>query len=204
MDLEYISLKKSQSKLEKDISSDKLINQYYSRRKSIISKNIWDYWDEIPIEFSEPMIFFALPLSLCYKAYKKESDEIYKILFKDLFKEIEISKKILSFSENWDNEGSKGYEQRTWEKKVRFLTKVFKNFYDKYGLILPTPYINPGMDGDIDIHWKTEKFEIFLSIPENDDERINYYGDNYGDIRTKGTLDIDKLDSFLTWIKLYY
>ena len=47
--------------------------------------------------------------------------------------------------------------------------------------MIAIPYIDPGTNGDINIHWKTETFELFLTIPE-EDEKIYYYGDDYKQI----------------------
>lgn len=122
----------------------------------------------------------------------------------DFLREIESSKDILEYEDNWDREGSKKYKKETWIKLNQFNINVSKEFYLKYKKQIKTPYINPGMDGAIDLHWKTEKFELFLSFPERDDAPITYYGDNYRDNIIKGTLKTDNFGVLISWIKTFH
>lgn len=118
--------------------------------------------------------------------------------------EIEESKKILDLEKNWDGEGSIGYKEKTWNKMKAFLMKLAENYSKKYEFLIHTPFLNPGSNGAIDLHWQTNKFELLLSIPESDEVPINYYGDNYGRSSIKGTLGDDDFDVILTFMKMYH
>jgi len=135
---------------------------------------------------------------------KTKKLKIKDYLSVEFLKEIEASKDFLEYENNWDGEGSKDYKKETLDKLNQFLINLSKEFYTKNKKPLITPYINPGMDGAIDLHWKTDKFELFLSIPERDDEPITYYGDDYRDNIIKGTLNIDNFGVLLSWIKTFH
>ena len=127
-----------------------------------------------------------------------------KIFNSDFFNEMEDSKRFLELEDNWDDLGSKSYKLETWIRMKDFLIKIIKDFYTHSSLILPTPYINPGKGGAFDLHWKTEHFEILLRIPEEDEVPISFYGDNYKEIKIRGTVEISKLEALIEWIRLYY
>jgi hypothetical protein len=127
-----------------------------------------------------------------------------KIFDSEIFKEIEDSKRFLELEDNWDDLGSKSYKLETWIKMKDFLIKFAKDFHNRSSLILPAPHINPGKAGALDLHWKTKNFEILLRIPEEDEVTISFYGDNYGKIKTRGTLEVSKLEALIEWIRLYY
>lgn len=121
----------------------------------------------------------------------------------NLYSEINDSKRFLKFSDNWDDRGSKSYKLETWLKTKNVLLKIARDFYNHSSLILPTPYINPSASGAFDLHWKTNYFELLLRIPEEDDNPISYYGDNYKKIKIRGTLEVSKLQPLIEWITLY-
>ena len=146
-------------------------------------------------------------LNMAKQLAKEEYPEIKfdeKIFNSDFFNEMEDSKRFLELEDNWDDLGSKSYKLETWIKMKDFLIKIIKDFYNHSSLILPTPYINPGKGGAFDLHWKTEHFEILLRIPEEDEVPISFYGDNYKEIKIRGTLEVSKLEALIEWIRLYY
>lgn len=158
----------------------------------LIKKHPETNWDEIISNAVESYLFnLSNPQS-------KERD------ISELTEEIEHSKRLLKLNDNWDGEGSKGYLKPTWEKMVTFLMTLSNEFHDRYGLMIHAPIINPGTEGAIDLHWKEERFELLMSIPENDEIAMNYYGDNYGKSRIKGTLEANDLDIILTFMKMYH
>ncbi len=119
----------------------------------------------------------------------------------ELKKEIENSKKILDLNDGWNGKDSRGYKKKTWKTAIKFLVNLIEIYYDKYNQYLDVPYIDTGNNGDIDLHWKTEKYELHLTIPENSKEPISFYGDNYGNNVSEGIFTKDIVDSLLSWIK---
>jgi len=127
-----------------------------------------------------------------------------KVFDPEFFDEINESKRFLEIEDNWDDLGSKSYKLETWVKMKDFLVKFGRDFYNSSSLILPVPFVNPGKTGAFDLHWKTKNFELLLRIPEEDDVPISFYGDNYENIKIRGTLEVSKLDSLIEWIRLYF
>ncbi|KKN00377.1 hypothetical protein LCGC14_1138350 [marine sediment metagenome] len=127
-----------------------------------------------------------------------------KVFEPEFFDEITESKRFLELEDNWDDLGSKSYKLETWVKMKDFLLKFAQDFYSRSSLILPVPYINPGKASAFDLHWKTKSFELLLRIPEEHNVPISFYGDNYENIKIRGTLEKSKLDSLIEWIRLYF
>lgn len=115
--------------------------------------------------------------------------------FADIYHEIEESKYILDFDDNWDGEGSIHYEVDTWQRAVQFLTKYSVWAFDKMSLQIPVPKIHPGPDGSIDILWKSSKYRLLINLhPEN---MASFYGDDYNFEKIKGTFDPSKINQGL-------
>lgn len=130
--------------------------------------------------------------------------KLHDYLSVEFLNEIEAAKDFLGYENNWDGEGSKSYKKETLEKLNQFLLNISQEFFKINKKRIAAPYINPGMDGAIDLHWKTDKFELLLSVPESSDVPITYYGDDYKDNIIKGTLNIDNFGVILSWIKTFH
>jgi hypothetical protein len=100
---------------------------------------------------------------------------------------IEDSRTILELKDDFDGEGSAGYKRETWEHAVEFIRNCARHLWETDHVIIDIPDIQPGPHGSIDIHWETEDYELLLNIPMNKRENITYYGDNYSDVKVKGS-----------------
>ncbi|MBI4661430.1 MAG: hypothetical protein HY735_21620 [Verrucomicrobia bacterium] len=66
---------------------------------------------------------------------------------------------------------------------------------------IPPPKILPGPDGSIDVHWKTKTCELLVNVPAGSNQRADFYGDDYGSLRIKGTIDPENPSSgLLFWL----
>src|SRR5437870_4510321 len=72
---------------------------------------------------------------------------------------IYASRKILNLKEDWDDEGSAGYEETTWKRATDFLLNHARWLWKAQGILIDAPRILPGPDGSIDLHWKARNFE---------------------------------------------
>ena len=108
------------------------------------------------------------------KHIKKKKDEILELRF------------------NWDGEGSKTYDVETLERTERFLLSLLEDFWMLYRLELDTPMIFPGIDGDIDLEWKNDKFQLLISIPENKENLAGLYGSDYAEDEIELDFDISE------------
>jgi len=67
---------------------------------------------------------------------------------------------------------------------------------------VPIPAILPGPDGSIDLHWKTEKYELLINIPGDLNAPASFYGDNYSTLKLEGTFDLKQLNFILIdWLR---
>ncbi len=121
----------------------------------------------------------------------------------EMERELSYSRKILELKDGWDGEHSRGYMEKTWNKMFNFLEIFSKEYRCITNYFLSKPFIDPGLDGGIDLHWKTNKFELLLTIPEKDNEPLSYYGDDYKSNIIKGTLELDNYRVLLSWIKIF-
>jgi len=80
---------------------------------------------------------------------------------------ISSSRWILNLNDDWDEKGSSGYEQTTWQRACDFLLLQAKFARETHKRNLPAPRILPGPDGSIDVHWKMPQFELLVNIPED-------------------------------------
>jgi hypothetical protein len=115
---------------------------------------------------------------------------------------IESSRKILDLKDDWDEEGSPGYKESTWNRATQFVRDTSLSFRRGAGFWVDPPRITPGPKGSIDIHWRTSKRELLINIPESDEEPAAYYGSGGANDIIKGKLDTSSQRNFwiLTWL----
>ena len=110
-----------------------------------------------------------------------------------LEEEIQRSQKILDLEEDWDGDGACAYATETWQKAVFFLRNLIGGL-PEHALEIEAseeliPEILPGPHGSIDLEWEADRFDLLINIPK-DGELASYYGDDYGENRIKGNLNI--------------
>lgn len=114
---------------------------------------------------------------------------------------IELSKWILELEENWDEQGSSKYAKSTWERACHFLIRQAKFSLQISGKGLPSPKILPGPEASIDLHWKMERFELLINIPESLSKPATFYGDDYGALCIRGNLNPSKpVPGLVVWL----
>jgi hypothetical protein len=87
----------------------------------------------------------------------------------------EAKKRLLALKEDWDGEGSPAYQERTIEAATTFLYELVA----KSETLEATKKVRilPASEGSIDLHWKTELFELLVNF--RPDGSVSYYGDDY-------------------------
>lgn len=107
--------------------------------------------------------------------------------------EIEASRSMLELEDDWDGEGSPGYDVVTWQRAVDFLTKNASRLNEEYGGVIQSPRIRKGPQGSIDLHWRAPNRELLVNIPAVYGAPADYYGDDgTGGQQIKGTLDPER------------
>ena len=106
--------------------------------------------------------------------------ETFKLPFQliDLRDEIEKSKYLLTLEEDWDDEGGRPVSFDTWKAGINLLIENISYIFQKTGIILDTPKINPGPEDSIDLLWRNEKYRLLINVPSNLDRQIECYGDD--------------------------
>ena len=89
------------------------------------------------------------------------------------------SNNIVGLSDNWDSQGSKGYNIDTWERTIYLLKNILFNLWDNM-IDIPIPTVLPSPDGSFDINWETGIFELLLNIPSDIQEPVSLYGEKIG------------------------
>jgi len=113
---------------------------------------------------------------------------------------IESSRFIYSLEAGLDGEGTEAYEKATWERATEFLSNLARWIFEKHDIIIDAPDIGPGPDGSIDLHWKTERYELLVNVPKDPASEASFYGDDYGKSTIKGTF---KLSAFNTGLMMW-
>jgi hypothetical protein len=95
-----------------------------------------------------------------------------------LLNTINKSRSLLELKDNWDGEGSVGYAEATWLRARNFLMRNAVRLYQSQKKSFDPPEFEPGPNGSIDLHWKTDARELLVNVPADPQETISYYGDD--------------------------
>lgn len=113
---------------------------------------------------------------------------------------IEQSRIILDIVPCEDN-GQYDCSEQTWTRATEFLTKSALWVWDIHSKVIDIPDIMPGPDNSIDLHWEYPGYELLINIPADPTGTIGYYGDDYGVMLIKGTIDPNKINLvLLQWL----
>ena len=108
---------------------------------------------------------------------------------------IEESRGILDLHDDWDGDGSPGYDEPTWRQAVTILRRLSREARH-----LPVPSIAPAEAGSVDLYWGKPGHNLLLNVPEDTDAPVAYYGTS-GRGKFSGVLDLEEDVSYLaTWI----
>ena len=115
---------------------------------------------------------------------------------------IEASRWILKLEHDWDENGASSYSENTWNTATDFVRRHADTLSRLYGENLDTPQILPGPNASIDVHWKKPRYELLINFPADATQPASFYGDDYGSIAIKGTLNPKASNpGLLIWLK---
>ena len=118
----------------------------------------------------------------------------------ELDSEIERSRRLLTWEDDWDGEGSPGYKESTWTRAVEFLKVHVLWINEQFGITVSTPQILPGPAGSIDMHWRTQDRELLINVPAEQSELATFYGDNFGNRVIRGSFDPSEQQAVLLFL----
>lgn len=89
--------------------------------------------------------------------------------------EIQESKYILDLADNWDDEGSKGYSESTWNRVTNFLRELSHKAFMSFHVTIDSPKIYHGINGSIDMRWNTDQYHLLVNFPESESSPASFY-----------------------------
>jgi len=102
---------------------------------------------------------------------------------------INVSRSILDLKDNWDEEGSPGYDESTWDRATELVRNVVADYWKCYKVWPDSPKIQPGPEGSIDINWRLGRRELLINVPANEKSPVTYFGIRSPKETIKGKLD---------------
>ena len=119
-----------------------------------------------------------------------------------LAESIKKSRYILDLEDDFDDEGSSGYEFETWKRAVDFLVNSAKWALEKNSAVIDNPNIYHGPDGSIDVLWKNADYRLLINFPKDNANPVTFYGDDCKANKIEGTFDLSKNDFGLLQLML--
>ena len=86
---------------------------------------------------------------------------------------------IINLPDNWDGYGAQSFNETTLNRACFLSKNILEKLWNDM-IEIPIPLIQPVPDGSIDINWETDKFELLINIPEEQNELVNLYGEKLG------------------------
>lgn len=119
-----------------------------------------------------------------------------------LAEEIVHSRRILEWPDDFDDEGSPGYDEAVWLRAVEFVVANAVRLWEDRQMVLPVPSIAPGPYGSIDLHWRPPRRELLLNIPVEAQEPVEFFGhDGAFGHQIKGSLALaDDISWLMQWL----
>jgi hypothetical protein len=91
---------------------------------------------------------------------------------------------MLDLADDWDGEGTPGYEEATWRRAVGIVVNSATAFVEVHpDEIPPVPTFMPGEDGSVDILWDTENRRLMMIVPPSDEGPPALHGFDRSDAR---------------------
>jgi hypothetical protein len=121
-----------------------------------------------------------------------------------ILRAIDSSRQILELKDDWDEHGGEPYLEETWARAKNFLLQQAKLARENLRREMAPPAILPGPGGSIDLHWKTNRFELLVNIPREATQPATFYGDDYGAVCIRGNINTseDALGLIGFWLLL--
>jgi hypothetical protein len=119
-----------------------------------------------------------------------------------LLKEIIESRSLLDREDDWDDMGSPGYLEATWNRAVDFVVRLAIDLRDTYQVELDRFEIMPGSFGNIDLELRTDRARLLVSVPPTPEDPARFFAHDHNKTKNvKGTLDTSSQNRWLTeWL----
>lgn len=91
---------------------------------------------------------------------------------------VDRASRIPALGEDWDGEGSPGYQIGTLERAISGAEELLRTALLRLGRVLPAPEINPAHEGSIDLFWQLEDRDLLINIPAQADAPCSFFGED--------------------------
>jgi hypothetical protein len=123
-------------------------------------------------------------------------------------KAIEDAQELLTYKDNWDDEGALSTDVKTLENATSFLKNYAIHLYGKYAALISDPSINIMKDGSVYLFWETAKGKLLIVFTKEKSDTAYFYGESKAEqsnIPWKGGALLKKKteDSLALWMKDY-
>ena len=115
---------------------------------------------------------------------------------------VRASRSIIDLEDDWDGEGSPGYDEAVWERAGRFVLNNALQLWRESGRVIRPPDIFPGPDGSLDLLWESGEATLLVNVPPQPDMPVKWFGSlKDGTESTKGTMDASGRNlRLMTWL----
>jgi hypothetical protein len=101
--------------------------------------------------------------------------------------EVDRAKDIIATTEEDDDVQISSLD--TLARAEAFVVAQSAKIQEICGIIPAVPSFEFGPARSIDLHWKRNGWELLVNIPADSGQLASFYGDDYGEQRTKGTFN---------------
>ncbi|MES2388698.1 MAG: hypothetical protein V4543_11910 [Bacteroidota bacterium] len=114
---------------------------------------------------------------------------------------------ILTFSDNWDDDGANATDADTFFQAADFLQAYSGTIFRRFGAVLVKPYVDITRDGSVSIRWETESGVMFIIFKKWPAEFAYFYAERRSD-KTAFESTAVKIgaapdDSLVQWMRTY-
>jgi len=101
--------------------------------------------------------------------------ELLEVLRLGVRQEIQESRRLLQYEDDWDGEGSPGYLEATWQETVEFVLQLLARLADEYAVRHQAMEIMPGTCGNIDVEIEFADHRLLFSVPRDPGTPIRFF-----------------------------
>ncbi len=90
-------------------------------------------------------------------------------------KMVEDSKYILDLPDDWDDDGSPAYKEKTLQRACNYIKMHLNYLRDQADYDLGVPKIWPGPNGSIDVFWTYNDLNLLVNVPVDESKMIDFH-----------------------------
>lgn len=117
----------------------------------------------------------------------------------DIANRVASSHNFLELEENWDGCGGPKYKYSTWMTATGVVVNAAIDYWSVSKKVPTSPAILQGIDGDIDVIWRSGHRSLLINTPEEESLRPSFVGKDSRDseIEINGTLTVREGNGWL-------